>query len=56
MSETRGSLAPLLSGLGYPQRQRLANGVELVSLPLPEAPLVCIDFWCQAGSCFERPQ
>jgi len=56
MSETRGSLAPLLSGLGDPQRQRLANGVELVSLPLPEAPLVCIDFWCQAGSCFERPQ
>ncbi len=56
MSETRGSLAPLLSGLGDPQRQRLANGVELVSLPLPEAPLVCIDFWCQAGSSFERPR
>jgi len=56
MSETRGSSAPLLSGLGDPQRQRLANGVELVSLPLPEAPLVCIDFWCQAGSSFERQQ
>ena len=54
MSETRGSSAPLLSGLGDPERQRLANGVELVSLPLPEAPLVCIDFWCQAGSSFEH--
>ena len=56
MSETRGCTAPLLSGLGDPQRQRLANGVELVSLSLPEAPLVCIDFWCQAGSCFEQQQ
>ncbi|MFM7266915.1 MAG: hypothetical protein ACKOZW_15260, partial [Cyanobium sp.] len=40
----------LLPGLGYPQLQRLANGAELVSLPLAGAPLVCIDFWCRAGS------
>ena len=56
MSDLRGSCAPLLCGLGDPQRRQLANGVELVSLPLPEAPLVCIDFWCQAGSCFENSQ
>jgi predicted Zn-dependent peptidase len=32
----------------------LPNGAELVSLSLPGAPLVCVDFWCRAGSVFER--
>jgi len=45
----------LLPGLGEPERQRLANGAELVSLPLAEAPLVCLDFWCRAGSAWEQP-
>ncbi|WP_254967050.1 pitrilysin family protein [Cyanobium sp. CH-040] len=33
--------------------QRLANGARVVSVNLPDAPLVCLDFWCQAGSVFE---
>ncbi len=45
-----------LPGLGQPQRQGLANGAELVSLPLVGAPLVCLDFWCRAGSVFEREE
>jgi predicted Zn-dependent peptidase len=48
------SAADLLPGLGQPQRSRLAGGAELVSLPLEGAPLVCLDFWCRAGSAFER--
>ncbi len=44
----------LLSGLGSPGRLRLENGCEVVSLALAGAPLVCLDFWCRAGSAFER--
>jgi len=44
---------PLLPGLEQPNRRVLANGAELVSLDLAEAPLVCLDFWCRAGSVFE---
>lgn len=55
MSQTGGCSAALLPALGDPTSQRLANGVELVSLVLPEAPLVCLDFWCRAGSVFETP-
>jgi len=44
---------PLLPGLEQPSRRVLANGAELVSLPMAEAPLVCLDFWCRAGSVFE---
>jgi zinc protease len=55
MSVPAACCGPLLPGLAEPGRERLANGVELVSLPLPEAPLVCIDFWCRAGSVFEAP-
>jgi zinc protease len=43
----------LLPGLEQPNRRVLANGAELVSLDLAEAPLVCLDFWCRAGSVFE---
>ena len=46
----------LLPGLGHPLRHQLANGAELVSLPLAGAPLVCLDFWCRAGSAFETQQ
>ncbi len=40
-------------GLPEPLRERLANGVELVALDLPEAPVLCLDFWCRAGSASE---
>ena len=39
--------------MAQPSRRVLANGAQLVSLPLVDAPLVCLDFWCQAGSVFE---
>jgi zinc protease len=45
-----------LPGLGTPRSVRLSNGAELVSLPLAGSPLVCIDFWCRAGSAFEHPE
>ena len=47
---------PLLPGLQQPSRRTLANGNELVSLSLPEAPLVCLDLWCRAGSVFETAE
>ena len=53
---TTESGASLLPGLALPKRRGLPNGAELVSLPLPGAPLVCIDFWCRAGSAFERDE
>jgi predicted Zn-dependent peptidase len=43
------------SPLPEPLRQQLSNGVELVQLDLPQAPVICIDFWCRAGSAWERP-
>ncbi|MEB3348720.1 MAG: pitrilysin family protein [Cyanobacteriota bacterium] len=47
---------PLLPGLAPPDVELLANGNGVVSLPLAQAPLVCLDFWCRAGSVFERPE
>ncbi|MEB3317454.1 MAG: pitrilysin family protein [Cyanobacteriota bacterium] len=55
MSQPGRCHATLLPALDDPTCQRLANGVDLVSLVLPEAPLVCLDFWCRAGSVFETP-
>ena len=49
-------LAPansLLPSLASPRDHQLANGARVVALPLAEAPLVCLDFWCRAGSIFE---
>ena len=48
--------APLLPGLEQPDRRVLSNGNQLVSLALSDAPLVCLDFWCRAGSGFEAEQ
>ena len=45
----------MLPGLADPVSQTLANGVEVVELDLQDAPLVCLDFWCRAGSAFEAP-
>lgn len=53
MSDIDVSGASLLPGLGEPHHHRLANGAELVTLPLADAPLVCLDFWCRAGSADE---
>ncbi|MHA3959679.1 M16 family metallopeptidase [Synechococcus sp. LTW-G] len=49
-----------LSGLNTaplpePQRGQLANGTSLVQLDLPNAPVVCLDFWCRSGSGVEAP-
>lgn len=44
-----------LPGLKAPQLHRLANGARVVQLDLEDAPLVCIDLWCRAGSLFETP-
>ncbi len=45
-----------MAGLADPQLRQLPNGAPVVSLELEEAPLVCIEFWCRAGSAFETPQ
>ncbi|MFM7087750.1 MAG: M16 family metallopeptidase [Cyanobium sp.] len=54
MSQIDARHAPLLPGLEEPHHHRLANGAEVVSLHQPEAPLVCLDFWCRAGSASEQ--
>jgi len=53
---SQGCCGPLLPGLVEPRHQRLANGAEVVTLPLADAPLTCLDFWCRAGSLWEQPQ
>jgi zinc protease len=45
----------LLPGLASPSDYQLANGATVVTLPLVDSPLVCLDFWCRAGSVFEGP-
>jgi len=42
-----------LPGLQAPAIRRLSNGAQVVTLNLADAPLVCVDFWCRAGSLFE---
>ena len=32
------------------------NGGRCVVVPMPDAGLTCLDFWCRAGSSFEQPQ
>ncbi|WP_398329105.1 M16 family metallopeptidase [Vulcanococcus sp.] len=49
---------PALPGLSTPplpdpRRHQLKNGVSLVQIELPEAPVVCLDLWCRAGSACE---
>lgn len=41
------------AGLADPEIIRLGNGALVVSLDLPQAPLVCLDLWCRAGSSSE---
>ncbi len=46
----------LLPGLASPHIHTLPNGARSVLLPLADSPLVCLDFWCRAGSVFEEPR
>ncbi|MEB3265027.1 MAG: pitrilysin family protein [Cyanobacteriota bacterium] len=56
MIDSPAAQSHLLPGLAEPQIHSLANGNSVVSLPLAQAPLVCLDFWCRAGSVFERAE
>jgi predicted Zn-dependent peptidase len=47
---------PLIDGLESVHSQTLRSGVRVVSLNLPEAPLICLDLWCRAGSAFETAE
>tara|TARA_Y100001968_G_C19347634_1_gene712930 strand:- start:54 stop:1337 length:1284 start_codon:yes stop_codon:yes gene_type:complete len=49
--------ATLKSSLNGPNLNHweLNNGAVCVKAPIEEAPLTCIDFWCKAGSSYERP-
>jgi len=44
------------AALPEPQRAQLSNGAATVQLDLPDAPVVCLDFWCKAGSGYEGTQ
>ena len=50
------SSLPLLPGLGDPEHHHLNNGAQVICLPMGNAPLACLDFWCRAGSLFETPE
>jgi len=39
-----------------PIRHTLANAVPVIEVDLPDSPLICIDFWCRAGSAAQGPQ
>ena len=39
-----------------PRPHQLSNGTKVVQIDLPEAPVVCLDLWCRAGSAGERPE
>jgi len=45
--------AELLSGLDHARAWTLSGGSQVVALPLRDAPLICLDLWCRAGSAFE---
>ncbi|WP_322756966.1 pitrilysin family protein [Synechococcus sp. CBW1107] len=52
----QGASPLLLPELAPPQLDHLANGAPVVSLSLPDAPLICLNLWCRAGSAWEAPQ
>ena len=39
-----------------PRRSQLHNGAGIVQINLPEAPVVCLDLWCRAGSAWEKQE
>ncbi|MBV2350747.1 insulinase family protein [Synechococcus sp. HK05] len=44
---------PSTPPLPDPRRHQLDNGVSVVQIELPQAPVVCLDLWCRAGSAWE---
>merc|ERR1711939_858448 len=50
------SSAELRPCLGYPapQQRQLENGCPVTLLPLADASVACLQFWCQAGSLREQ--
>ena len=54
MSDSSSCCGSLLAGMAEPVLHQLANGAQVVSLELEDAPLVCLDFWARAGSAYER--
>jgi len=40
--------------LPEPRLSSLSNGTNLVQINLPQAPVVCLDLWCRAGSAWEN--
>ena len=50
------SSGPSVSPLPEPQLTQLRNGASLVEIQLPDAPVVCLDLWCRAGSAWESEQ
>ena len=40
--------------LPEPRRHELNNGANVVQIDLPQAPVVCLDLWCRAGSACEQ--
>ena len=49
--------AVLISSFTSPELTHwtLANGVHCVAAEMPDAPLLCLDLWCRAGSASEEP-
>ena len=47
------AFSSLIPGLEPVQSWTLPTGARVVALPVADAPLVCIDLWCRAGSAFE---
>ncbi len=47
---------PLLSSINEPKLNywTLKNGTHCVTADMPDTALTCIDFWCKAGSSFEK--
>ncbi|MFM8525878.1 MAG: M16 family metallopeptidase [Cyanobacteriota bacterium] len=39
-----------------PIRHSLANAIPVLRVDLPDSPLICIDFWCRAGSAAETTE
>jgi predicted Zn-dependent peptidase len=39
-----------------PRRSQLGNTAGIVEIDLPEAPVVCLDLWCRAGSAWESAE
>ncbi len=50
------SPGPSVPPLPEPRLSELSNGASLVEIHLPDAPVVCLDLWCRAGSAWESEQ